>query len=110
MADQGEAKNAISFTNAVEPTQTKQVLDNPSASKRLVQGYQPYVWQMNMNMDRLKDKKIRDAITYAMPNAQIVRINGGSYGGEIAAWSARPDRGGLCEGLRPLRQAHAPQR
>lgn len=110
MADQGEAKNAVSFSNSVEPTQTKQVLDNPSASKRLVQGYQPYVWQMNMNMDRIKDKKIRDAITYAMPNAQIVRINGGSYGGEVAAWSARPDRGGLQEGLRPLREALAPQR
>ncbi|WP_414506522.1 ABC transporter substrate-binding protein [Streptomyces sp. NEAU-L66] len=101
MADQGEAKNAISFTNSVEPTQTKQVLDNPSASKRLVQGYQPYVWQMNMNMDRIKDKKIRDAITYAMPNAQIVRINGGSYGGEVAGGLLAPTVAGYKKGYDP---------
>lgn len=101
MADQGEAKNAISFTNAVEPTQTKQVLDNASASKRLVQGYQPYVWQMNMNMDRIKDKKIRDAITYAMPNSQIVRINGGSYGGEVAGGLLAPTVAGYEKGYDP---------
>ncbi|QTZ93942.1 ABC transporter substrate-binding protein [Streptomyces auratus] len=101
MADQGEAKNAISFTNAVEPTLTKNVLDNPSASKRLVQGYQPYVWQMNFNMDRLKDKKIRDAITYAMPNQQIVRVNGGSYGGEIAGGLLAPTVAGYKKGYDP---------
>ncbi|MFE7610701.1 ABC transporter substrate-binding protein [Streptomyces celluloflavus] len=100
-ADQGEAKNAISFSNAVDPTLTKQVLDDPNASKRLVQGYQPYVWQMNMNMDRLKDKKIRDAITYALPNGQIVRVNGGSYGGEIAGGLLAPTVAGYEKGYDP---------
>lgn len=101
MADQGEAKNAISFTNAVDPTLTKNVLDNASASKRLVQGYQPYVWQMNFNMDRIKDKKIRDAITYALPNQQIVRVNGGSYGGEIAGGLLAPTVAGYKKGYDP---------
>ncbi|MER7024982.1 MULTISPECIES: ABC transporter substrate-binding protein [Streptomyces] len=101
MADQGEAKNAISLTNAVEPTTTKQVLDNPSASKRLVQGYQPYVWQMNFNMDRIKDKKIRDAITYALPSSQIVRVNGGSYGGEVAGGLLAPTVAGYKKGYDP---------
>ncbi|MGW3011008.1 ABC transporter substrate-binding protein [Streptomyces sp. NPDC001219] len=101
MADQGESKNAISLTNAVEPTQTKQVLDNESASKRLVQGYQPYVWQMNFNMDRIKDKRIRDAITYALPNGQIVRVNGGSYGGEIAGGLLAPTVAGYKKGYDP---------
>ncbi|WP_407550101.1 ABC transporter substrate-binding protein [Streptomyces sp. Pv4-95] len=101
MADQGEAKNAVSFTNSVEPTLTKQVLENASASKRLVQGYQPYVWQMNFNMDRIKDKKIRDAITYALPNGQIVRVNGGSYGGEIAGGLLAPTVAGYQKGYDP---------
>ncbi|GGN41850.1 ABC transporter [Streptomyces kronopolitis] len=101
MADQGEAKNAISFTNAVDPTLTKNVLDNADASKRLVQGYQPYVWQMNFNMDRIKDKKIRDAITYALPNQQIVRVNGGSYGGEIAGGLLAPTVAGYKKGYDP---------
>ncbi|WP_433858079.1 ABC transporter substrate-binding protein [Streptomyces kronopolitis] len=101
MADQGEAKNAISFTNAVDPTLTKNVLDNADASKRLIQGYQPYVWQMNFNMDRIKDKKIRDAITYALPNQQIVRVNGGSYGGEIAGGLLAPTVAGYKKGYDP---------
>ncbi|MEU9486997.1 ABC transporter substrate-binding protein [Streptomyces decoyicus] len=101
MADQGEAKNAVSFTNAVDPTLTKNVLDNPSASKRMVQGYQPYVWQMNFNMDRLKDKKIRDAITYALPDQQLVRLNGGSYGGEIAGGLLAPTVPGYKKGYDP---------
>lgn len=101
MADQGEAKNAVSFTNSVEPTLTKQVLDNASASKRLVQGYQPYVWQMNFNMDRIKDKRIRDAITYALPNGQIIRVNGGSYGGEIAGGLLAPTVAGYKKGYDP---------
>ncbi|MFD9813064.1 ABC transporter substrate-binding protein [Streptomyces sp. NPDC059080] len=101
MADQGEAKSAISFTNPVEPTTTKQVLDNPSASKRLVQGYQPYVWQMNFNMDRIKDKRIRDAITYALPSSQIVRVNGGSYGGEVAGGLLAPTVAGYKKGYDP---------
>ncbi|MFF0623412.1 ABC transporter substrate-binding protein [Streptomyces sp. NPDC004296] len=101
MADKGVDQTAVSFTNAVEPTLTKQVLDDASASKRLIQGYQPYVWQMNMNMDRIKDKKIRDAITYAMPNSQIVRINGGSYGGEIAGGLFAPTVAGYKKGYDP---------
>ncbi len=101
MADQGEAKTAVSFTNSVEPTLTKQVLENASASKRLVQGYQPYVWQMNFNMDRIKDKKIRDAITYALPNGQIMRVNGGSYGGEVAGGLLAPTVAGYQKGYDP---------
>ncbi|PBC84863.1 peptide/nickel transport system substrate-binding protein [Streptomyces sp. 2224.1] len=107
-ADQGEDKTAISFTNAVEPTLTKQVLDDPSASKRLVQGYQPYVWQLNMNMDRIKDKRIRDAITYAVPSQQVVRIEGGSYGGEVAGGLLSPTVAGYEKGYDPYGKLKKP--
>ncbi|WP_043265956.1 ABC transporter substrate-binding protein [Streptomyces sp. CT34] len=108
MADQGEDKTAISFTNSVEPTLTRQVLSNPSASKRLVQGYQPYVWQLNMNMDRIKDKRIRDAITYAMPSQQVVRVEGGSYGGEIAGGLLSPTVAGYEKGYDPYGKLKKP--
>ncbi|GGW84897.1 ABC transporter substrate-binding protein [Streptomyces noursei] len=108
MADKGEDQTAISFTNAVEPTLTKQVLSDPSASKRLVQGYQPYVWQLNMNMDRIKDKRIRDAITYAMPSQQVVRIEGGSYGGEVAGGLLSPTVAGYEKGYDPYGKLKKP--
>ncbi|MCK7627569.1 ABC transporter substrate-binding protein [Streptomyces sp. RS10V-4] len=108
MADQGEDKTALSFTNSVDPSLTKQVLSDASASKRLVQGYQPYVWQLNMNMDRLKDKRIRDAITYAMPSQQVVRIEGGSYGGEVAGGLLSPTVAGYEKGYDPYGKLKKP--
>ncbi|MCM2576218.1 ABC transporter substrate-binding protein [Streptomyces meridianus] len=108
MADHGEAKTALSFTNAVDPLQTREVLQDADASKRVVKGYQPYVWQMNMNMDRIKDKKIRDAITYAMPNKQILGLNGGSYGGEVAGGLMAPTLAGYEKGYDPYGKLKKP--
>ncbi|MEU2184663.1 ABC transporter substrate-binding protein [Streptomyces thermolilacinus] len=84
IADQGEAKNAIQFTDSVDTTLVRDVVTKPDVNKRTVKGYQPYVWQMTFNMDRIKDKKVRDAITYAIPNERMIAADGGKYGGEIA--------------------------
>lgn len=90
LADRGEAKNGLQFTGAVDSTQVQKVVEDPEASKRTVDGYQPYVWQLNMNMNRIKDKKVRDAITYALPNSQILRPDGGAHGGEPAGGLLAP--------------------
>ncbi|MCZ2527710.1 ABC transporter substrate-binding protein [Streptomyces sp. HB2AG] len=90
LADTGEAETALSFTNGVDPLQTRKALGDPDARERLVQGYQPYVWQMNMNMDRIKDKRVRDAITHALPNRRILTLNGGAYAGEVAGGLLAP--------------------
>ncbi|MEU0358820.1 ABC transporter substrate-binding protein [Streptomyces cyaneofuscatus] len=90
VADQGEAKNAIQFTTSVDPAQIQDVVSDPKVNARTIKGYQPYVWQLNFNLDRVKDKKIRDAITYALPNAAIVQTDGGKYGGEIAGGLLAP--------------------
>ncbi|MGW8794840.1 ABC transporter substrate-binding protein [Streptomyces althioticus] len=90
IADQGEAKNAIQFTDPVDPAQLSTVIGDASAKKRTIQGYQPYVWQLTFNLDRMKDKKIRDAITYAIPNQSMVQADGGRYGGEVAGGLLAP--------------------
>ncbi|MFD3629530.1 ABC transporter substrate-binding protein [Streptomyces sp. DSM 116494] len=90
MADQGEAKNAIQFTDSVDPAQMSAVIGDANAKKRTIQGYQPYVWQLTFNLDRVKDKKVRDAITYAIPNQSMVQADGGRYGGEIAGGLLAP--------------------
>jgi peptide/nickel transport system substrate-binding protein len=107
LADRGEAQTALSFTNAVDPLQTKQVVQQ--AMKRTTIGYQPYVWQMNFNMDRIKDKRIRDAITYAIPDGQLVRLNGGTYGGEIAGGLLAPTVPGYVKGYDPYGKIKYPQ-
>ncbi|MEY9486473.1 peptide/nickel transport system substrate-binding protein [Streptomyces calvus] len=90
IADQGEAKNAIQFTDSVDPAQMSTVIGNAATKKRTIQGYQPYVWQLTFNLDRVKDKKIRDAITYAIPNQSMVQADGGRYGGEVAGGLLAP--------------------
>ncbi|MEV5931696.1 ABC transporter substrate-binding protein [Streptomyces sp. NPDC093250] len=90
IADQGEAKNAIQFTDSVDPAQLSTVIGDASAKKRTIQGYQPYVWQLTFNLDRVKDKKVRDAITYAIPNQSMVQADGGRYGGEVAGGLLAP--------------------
>ncbi|MFF3931321.1 ABC transporter substrate-binding protein [Streptomyces hirsutus] len=90
IADQGEAKNAIQFTDSVDPAQMTTVIGDADAKKRTIQGYQPYVWQLTFNLDRIKDKKVRDAITYAIPNQSMVQADGGRYGGEVAGGLLAP--------------------
>ncbi|MBJ6644023.1 ABC transporter [Streptomyces sp. BSE7F] len=90
IADQGEAKNAIQFTDPVDPAQMSDVVTNAETKKRTIQGYQPYVWQLTFNLDRIKDKKVRDAITYAIPNQSMVQADGGRYGGEVAGGLLAP--------------------
>ncbi|MEV5364597.1 ABC transporter substrate-binding protein [Streptomyces cellulosae] len=90
ISDQGEAKNAIQFTDPVDPAQMADVVTNPETKKRTIAGYQPYVWQLTFNLDRIKDKKVRDAITYAIPSQSMVQADGGRYGGEVAGGLLAP--------------------
>ncbi|WP_434596025.1 ABC transporter substrate-binding protein [Streptomyces sp. A5-4] len=108
LADRGEAKNAIMMTGQVATSQVKAVVTDPKANKRTISGYAPYVWQLNMNQDRIKDKKIRDAITYAMPGGQVYRPDGGSYGGEPAGGLLAPTVPGYEKGYDPYGKIKKP--
>ena len=106
LSDRGESKSAIQFSGSVDSSKVKSVIQEADA--RTIKGYQPYVWQLNMNMDRIKDKKIRDAITYAMPNAQILRPDGGSYAGEPAGGLLAPTLPGYKNGYDPYQKLNKP--
>ncbi|MGX9228583.1 ABC transporter substrate-binding protein [Streptomyces albus] len=84
MSDAGENQTATSFTNSVDASSMQKVRTDPEIKKRSVSGYQSYVSYMNINMDRIKNKKVRQAIAYAMPNQSIVSAFGGAGGGQMA--------------------------
>ncbi|MDQ0992862.1 ABC transporter substrate-binding protein [Streptomyces sp. V3I7] len=84
IADQGDDKNAIQLTGAVEATQIQDVISNPVVNKRTTKGYQPYVMQLSFNLDRVKDKKVREAIAYAVNSKSLIAGEGGAYGGDVA--------------------------
>ncbi|MFE2281339.1 ABC transporter substrate-binding protein [Streptomyces sp. NPDC059454] len=108
LADQGEAKNAMMFTGQVATTQLQKVVSNKAAMKRTIQGYAPYVWQLNFNMDRVKDKKLRDAITLAMPSTSVFKADGGAYGGEVANSLTSPTTPGYNESFDPFNRSKKP--
>ncbi|WP_329545688.1 ABC transporter substrate-binding protein [Streptomyces sp. NBC_01356] len=108
LADRGDAKNAIMMTGQVATTQVQKVVSDPAAMKRTVQGYAPYVWQLNFNLDRIKDKKIRDAITLAMPATSVFRADGGNYGGEVANSLMSPTTPGYDKAYDPFNRAKKP--
>ncbi|MFJ8670872.1 ABC transporter substrate-binding protein [Streptomyces sp. NPDC093589] len=84
MADNPDNQKAISFTNQVDAASMQQVAGDPKIKKRSTSGYQPYVGVMNFNMKRLKDKRVREAIAYAMPTQAILDAYGTPGGGEPA--------------------------
>ncbi|MFC9290993.1 ABC transporter substrate-binding protein [Streptomyces sp. NPDC057052] len=108
IADQGDAKNAIQFTDSVDPAQLSTVIGNAAAKKRTIQGYQPYVWQMSFNLDRMKDKKVRDAIAYALPSQAMVQADGGRYGGEVAGGLMAPTLPGFDPSYDPFGKLKKP--
>ena len=84
MSDAGENKTATSLSNQVDASSMQKVRSDPSIKKRSISGFQSYVSYLNVNTDRIKDKKVRKAIAYAIPSQSIVTAFGGAGGGELA--------------------------
>jgi peptide/nickel transport system substrate-binding protein len=84
IADQGISKNAIQLTGGVEATQIQDVVSNAATNKRTIKGYQPYVMTLTFNLDRVKNKAVRDAATYAVNSKSLIAGEGGAYGGDVA--------------------------
>ncbi len=109
LADQGEAKNAMMFTGQVATTQLQKVVgDKQAMQNRTIQGYAPYVWQLNFNLDRVKDKKLRDAITLALPSDAVFKADGGAYGGEVAHSLMAPTISGYDDKFDPFDRVKKP--
>ncbi|MBL1109835.1 ABC transporter substrate-binding protein [Streptomyces sp. 5-8] len=109
IADEGDNKNAIQLTGGVEATQIQDVINNPDASKRTVKGYQPYVMTLTFNLDRVKDKKVREAVTYAVNSKSLIAGEGGAYGGDVAPNYFAPTLPGYEASYDPYGRLKAPQ-
>ncbi|MFJ8820452.1 ABC transporter substrate-binding protein [Streptomyces sp. NPDC102467] len=108
LADRGDAKNAIMFTGQVDATQLQKITSSKAVMKRTIQGYAPYVWQLNFNMDRIKDKRIRDAIALALPATSAARADGGAYGGDAATSLMSPTTPGYDKTYDPFNRVKKP--
>ncbi|MBZ9639262.1 ABC transporter substrate-binding protein [Streptomyces sp. PSKA30] len=109
ISDQGDAKNAIQFTGSVESTQIQDVINDASVNKRTIKGYQPYVMQLTFNLDRVKNKAVRDAVTYAVNSKSLIAGEGGAYGGDVAPNLFAPTLPGYEADYDPYGRLKTPQ-
>ncbi|USQ83304.1 ABC transporter substrate-binding protein [Streptomyces phaeoluteigriseus] len=109
ISDQGDAKSAIQFTGSVDATQIQDVIGTPAVNQRTIKGYQPYVMQLTFNLDRVKNKKIRDAVTYAVNSKSLIAGEGGAYGGDVAPNLFAPTLPGYEATYDPYGRLKAPQ-
>ncbi|WP_181764374.1 ABC transporter substrate-binding protein [Streptomyces albidus (ex Kaewkla and Franco 2022)] len=106
-SDSAENKTAVSYSNQVDASSMQEVRSNPDVKKRSLAGYQPYVGKISFNMDRLKDKKVREAIAYALPAKSLMQAFGGSGGGELGGSYLSPTVAGHT-GADPYGKAKKP--
>lgn len=90
VAGQGADKTGMTFTNAVDPSLISTVLGNKEAMARSFTKTQPYVDVVSFNMDRLKDKRVRQALAWAWPSGQVLQQYGGVKAGEVAGGLVGP--------------------
>jgi peptide/nickel transport system substrate-binding protein len=109
IADQGAAKNAIQLTGSVESTKIQDVVGDAAVNKRTIKGYQPYVQVLNFNLDRVKNKAVRDAITYAVNSKSLIAGEGGAYGGDVAPNLFAPTLPGYEASYDPYGRLKTPQ-
>ncbi|MFJ8541446.1 ABC transporter substrate-binding protein [Streptomyces sp. NPDC093586] len=110
LADNGADQTAVSFSNAVDAGNLSKVLGDPKMKDRTVKGYQPYVGQVNINMShaQMKDKKIREAIAYALPVTPFVRAYGGAEAMEVAGGLISPTVSGHDPAFDPFGKKKKP--
>jgi peptide/nickel transport system substrate-binding protein len=109
IADNGNDKNAIQFTGSIDSPKIPQVLKDPSIKKRTVQGYQPYVMTLTFNLDRVKNKTVRDAIAYGINSKSLIATEGGVYGGDAAPNLFAPTLPGYEADYDPFGRLKTPQ-
>ncbi|WP_405869593.1 ABC transporter substrate-binding protein [Streptomyces sp. NBC_00005] len=92
LADSGADQAGISLSNQVDAGNLSSVLKDPKLKARTISGYQSYVGQMNINLNKpeLKDINIRKAIAYALPVTPFVRAYGGTDAMEVAGGLISP--------------------
>ncbi|WP_245771260.1 ABC transporter substrate-binding protein [Actinacidiphila guanduensis] len=82
-AQSGEDKDSLALVAPADPTQTSVIAGDPKYKSRLVSNYQPFVDVFNINMTRVKDVKVRQAIMYAFPMQQVQTALGGPPQGDL---------------------------
>ncbi|MEV5984623.1 ABC transporter substrate-binding protein [Streptomyces sp. NPDC052051] len=90
IADKGNDQHAMSIFNEVAAERMAQVMTNPALKKRVITAIDTATYYWPINMTRVKDVKVRQAINFAWPHQQIQTIRGGKANTEVATTLISP--------------------
>ncbi|MBA0051402.1 ABC transporter substrate-binding protein [Streptomyces sp. AJS327] len=108
ISDSGENKTTVSFTNEVDASSMQTVQTDPAVKKRSIAGHQSFVTWINFNLDRMKNKKVRQAVAHAAPTQPLIAAFGGANAGEAAGNYISPTLAGF-KPTDPLGKKKKPQ-
>ncbi|MFF8994657.1 ABC transporter substrate-binding protein [Streptomyces sp. NPDC014983] len=90
IADRGNDQYAMTIFNEVAAERMAQVMTNATLKKRVLTQVDTVTYYWPINMTRIKDLKVRQAINYAWPHQQLQTIRGGAASTEIATTILSP--------------------
>jgi peptide/nickel transport system substrate-binding protein len=82
-AQSGEDKDSLALVQSADPTQTSVIASDTQYKSRLISQAQPFVDVFSINMSRIKDVRVREAIEYAFPMKQVQTALGGPAQGDL---------------------------
>ncbi|MET8284206.1 ABC transporter substrate-binding protein [Streptomyces sp. NPDC048448] len=90
ISDSGNDQYAMSIFNEVAPERIAQVLTNAKYKQRILTEVDTVTYYWPINMTRIKDVKVRQAINWAWPHQQLQTIRGGASTSELASTILSP--------------------
>ncbi|MEW2042561.1 ABC transporter substrate-binding protein, partial [Streptomyces sp. NPDC005534] len=90
IADSGKDQHAMAIFNEVAAERIAQVLTNAKLKKRVLTEVDTVTYYWPINMTRVKDVKVRQAINWAWPHQQLQTIRGGASTSELATTVLSP--------------------
>ena len=91
IADSGDDQMATTRGLIIDPAQLATVFNDPKFEDRRFDSYDPYVRYNAINTEEVPNLDHRKAIAAAMPRADVLTINGGTFAGDLADGVIKPN-------------------
>ncbi|MGH4028978.1 ABC transporter substrate-binding protein [Actinomycetota bacterium Odt1-20B] len=79
----GADRTSMTWSNSVPAELAAKVLKNKAAMGRSLNRTQPGLFAATINTDRIRDKRVREALARAFPSGRYLRAVGGTTQGEV---------------------------
>jgi peptide/nickel transport system substrate-binding protein len=93
IADASADQTALTLGDAVQPASLAQVFNSPQYADRRFDGYDPYSRYIAINTTKVTNVKQRQAIMVALDRKAWQTINGGTFAGDLADGTIKPNIG-----------------